>query len=92
MYGEDPLVYHGKLKAKWAAACVDAISVIREEMGTIGLPILIIHGSEDSLMPITASQFIYDRVSSSDKIFEVSMKRMYIAFHCMQDSIFILAI
>ena len=71
-YESDPLVWHGSMKARWAVAMVDSITLLRENVGHISLPLLLIHGSEDHLVPITSSHFINDNASSQDKKFEVS--------------------
>ena len=71
MYAEDPLVYHGKLKAKWATAFIDSISVIREHLDALKLPVVLIHGTDDGIVPISSSETIFDNVSSEDKSFEV---------------------
>ena len=38
----------------------------------INCPVLIIHGSDDTLVPIEASRMALDSISSSDKVLEVS--------------------
>lgn len=72
MYVEDPLVYHGALKAKWGVEFIDSQRAVRPRVDQINLPLLIIHGSDDGLVPISASQFVMDNVGSADKRFEVS--------------------
>ena len=69
MYAEDPLVYHGKLKAKWTTAFMDSISVIREHLDALELPVILIHGTDDGTN--SSSETIFDNVSSEDKSFEV---------------------
>ena len=71
---EDPLIYHGKLKAMWLIAYSDAVNTMRAEMDKISLPVLLIHGSEDHIISLLSSQFIHDNVSSDDKTFEVSWR------------------
>ena len=72
-YVDDPLIYHGPMKAKWISVTVRAISEFRQNVGVIQLPILLIHGTEDHIIPISASEFMMDNVSSTDIQFEVSL-------------------
>ena len=76
-YVNDPQVWHGPLKARWGVEFVSSITLFRENVAKICLPLLLIHGSDDNLVPITSSHFIYDNVSSQEKKFEVcTMKWM----------------
>jgi hypothetical protein len=70
-YANDPLVWHGPLKARWVAAMLTSIDLFRENVERITLPLLLIHGREDQLVPITASHFINDNAASQEKRFEV---------------------
>ena len=70
-FEEDPLIYHGKARCGWASALVNSTLEIGPRMWEISLPILLIHGVEDRLVPIVASEFAYTNVSSEDKTFEV---------------------
>ena len=72
MYNTDPLVYHMGLKAKWTVEFLRGIDVGREAIKSISIPALIFHGTEDKLVPFTASEFVHANISSSDKKFEVS--------------------
>ena len=71
MYVEDPLVNHGSVKAKWGVEYINSQRAVRTRVGGITLPLLIIHGTEDRLVPISASQFVMDNVGSAEKLFEV---------------------
>ena len=68
---DDPLIYHGALKAKWGSEALSAIKDIREKVSEIVLPLLIYHGCDDHLVPLSASEFVFAAVSSSNKTFEV---------------------
>ena len=72
-YVDDPLNYLGPMKAKWGTATLSAVSEFRQNVGVIQLSILLIHGTEDHLVPISASEFLVDNVSSTDIQFEVSL-------------------
>ena len=70
-YTDDPLIYHGSLKAKWCSEALSAIKEVRQKVHEITLPMLIFHGNDDQLVPFSASEFIFANVSSCNKTFEV---------------------
>ena len=72
-YVDDPLVWHGPLKARWGVAMISGIESFRKNVGAITLPLLLMHGAEDKLVPAASARFINDNVGSQDKIFEVSL-------------------
>lgn len=63
----DPLVYKGKLKAKWAAEFLNTILIARRGIKKIKIPALILHGSSDGIVPLDASLFIYNNIGTPDK-------------------------
>ena len=69
----DPLIFHDPLKAKWASEMLTYIEVARMKLPSITIPVLIFHGTNDSLVPLTASEFISKNISSQDKKFEVGV-------------------
>ena len=69
---EDPLIYHGKMRFCWVNAIINSLNTLEESLHKITLPTLIIHGSEDPIIPISSSEHIYEKISSIDKIVEVS--------------------
>ena len=73
-YIDDPLIYHGALKARWGSEALSAIKEIRQKVHEVSLPMLIFHGCDDQLVPFSASEFIFANVSSSTKTFEVRNK------------------
>ena len=77
-----PLVYHGSLKAKWGVEYIDSQRAVRPRVGGITLPLLIIHGTEDRLVLISASQFVMDNVGSAEKLFEVRWLITYSTYVC----------
>lgn len=70
-YAEDPLVWHGGLKAGWATAVLDAQAQIASEVSRIKLPFITIHGTDDRMVDIASSKFLFDNAQSEDKTFEV---------------------
>lgn len=43
----------------------------RDSVREVVIPALLIHGDADELVPISASEFIYDEIGSSEKDFLV---------------------
>ena len=72
-YLEDPLVWHGGLKAAWATAVLDAQYQIANDISRIRLPFITIHGTDDRMVDIASSQFLFDNAQSKDKTFEVAL-------------------
>jgi alpha-beta hydrolase superfamily lysophospholipase len=66
-YEDDPLVYHGRIRAGLAAAMARAAQRIERDAATITLPILIMHGTDDQLASPDASRALFGAVSSTDK-------------------------
>jgi acylglycerol lipase len=67
LYDADPAVYHGKLSARTLAEFLATSDYVRANLYRITLPIYILHGSADRLVPPNNSQVIYDNVGSADK-------------------------
>jgi acylglycerol lipase len=70
-YRTDPLVYHGKLPARTVAELSAAIERYPEQVGTLTLPLLVFHGSDDRLTPPAGSRMVHDGASSQDKTLRI---------------------
>jgi len=66
-YRDDPLVFHDKISARLGAQMLQAMRRMEAEASQITLPILILQGTADRLVPPAGAQMLYDRVSSADK-------------------------
>jgi alpha-beta hydrolase superfamily lysophospholipase len=66
-YESDPLVYHSKMTAKTIAAIFTAISAIHTHWHLIQVPLLILHGTADRLVPPDGSQWLYEQAGSANK-------------------------
>ena len=66
-YLGDPLVYKGKIGARLAAELFDTMADVRTRSAAITLPLLIVHGDQDSLAAPAGSHYLIDHVSSVDK-------------------------
>ena len=66
-YVNDPLVYSGKLTASMLVAMFAAMARAREGLPHISLPVLIMHGEADRLVPPKASRLLAEEIGSKDK-------------------------
>jgi len=69
-------VWHEGLKAGWVKEIFDAQSEICERIAAIKIPFITAHGTADTLVDISSSQFLFDNASSEDKTFEVSVLKL----------------
>lgn len=66
-YREDPLVTLGRLPARTLAELsVPMRTTFRRELGRVTLPLLVVHGDDDPLVPLHASLRVRDRAGSRD--------------------------
>jgi alpha-beta hydrolase superfamily lysophospholipase len=66
-YDADPLNYHGKLPARTVAELSGAIDGFPEAVAEFKLPLLVMHGTADRLVPIAGGQMVAERAGSADK-------------------------
>ena len=66
-YDADPLNYHGKLPARTVAELSRAIDGYPDGVARFKLPMLVMHGTADRLVPIAGGQMVADRSGSEDK-------------------------
>jgi acylglycerol lipase len=66
-YDADPLNYHGKLPARTVAELSKAIDDFSEAVTRFKLPMLVMHGTADRLVPIAGGQMVAERSGSEDK-------------------------
>lgn len=66
-YVNDPLVYTGKVSVRCATELFAAMARLRAAAPSITLPILFVHGGEDSLAAVEGSRILHAQVSSQDK-------------------------
>jgi len=67
LYVEDPRVFHGKLPARTVAEMAGVIDTFRERVPTLELPLLVILGTGDRLVPPAAGRMVHELASSPDK-------------------------
>jgi acylglycerol lipase len=66
-YDADPLNYHGKLPARTVAELTSAIDGFPAAVAEFKLPLLVMHGTADRLVPIAGGQMVAERAGSEDK-------------------------
>ncbi|TDG15750.1 alpha/beta hydrolase [Seongchinamella unica] len=66
-YTEDPLVNHGKMSAGFVSELFKAMNEVQQRAGEIHLPLLIMHGEQDSMASPAGAQFLFETVGSADK-------------------------
>ncbi len=91
-YDSDPLVYRGKMRARLGAEMLRMSEAIKARLSTITKPILIMHGTADSLTPCSGARMAYDGIGAEDKTLKL-WEGMYHEVHnepAVQDEMFAL--
>ena len=65
-YQNDPLVHHGKITARLGAELLDRAARFPRELGRVRLPVLVIHGTDDTLVPVHSSRDAVPMFGSED--------------------------
>ncbi|MBS4727844.1 lysophospholipase [Mycobacterium sp. SM1] len=65
-YETDPLVHHGKVPAGIARALLRLGEGMPRWAAALGAPLLVVHGSEDRLVPVEGSRRLVECVGASD--------------------------
>lgn len=68
---EDPLCYHKSVKAWTGNIFIEVINQINADMKKIFLPVIILHGKKDKIVPYSGSMSLYQNISSKDKTLEL---------------------
>lgn len=67
-YYNDPLI-HGKVTAQWSVEFFKALEWTRDHAAEFRLPVMIIHGDGDTLVPIAGSRAFFEAIPHADKHF-----------------------
>ena len=70
-YDADPLNYRGKLPARTVQELADAVGGFEAAMPRVTLPLLVMHGTEDRLVPVHAGRMVHERAGSPDKTLHI---------------------
>ncbi|MDT5050705.1 MAG: hypothetical protein QOG75_6624 [Mycobacterium sp.] len=65
-YNTDPLVHHGKVPAGIARELLLVGDTMPQRAAALTAPLLVVHGSEDRLIPVDGSRQLVEAVGSSD--------------------------
>lgn len=70
-YDEDPLNYRGKIPAGTLASMWSNSAVAMKQVHTLKLPMLVMHGEADRLVPAKVSRLLFERAASTDKALKI---------------------
>ncbi|MCV7051379.1 lysophospholipase [Mycobacterium heidelbergense] len=70
-YKADPLVYHGKVPAGVGRALLQVGETMPQRAPALTAPLLVVHGSDDRLIPVAGSRRLVDCVGSTDVALKV---------------------
>ena len=65
-YRTDPLVYHGRVPAGVGRALLQVGDTMPQRAPALTAPLLVVHGSDDGLIPVDGSRRLVDCVGSTD--------------------------
>ena len=65
-YKADPLVYHGKVPTGVGRALLQVGETMPERAPALSAPLLVVHGSDDRLIPVAGSRRLVECVGSTD--------------------------
>lgn len=68
---DDPLCVHDALPAAYVIAMNDASERIEKNLVNIRTPLLVLHGTQDNLVPLSSSELLMKEAGSEDKTLEV---------------------
>ena len=66
-YENDPLNRNGKVRPRTGAEMLLAVRRVVDRLPQVTLPVLVMHGTGDRLVPVQAAHLIHDSVGSTDK-------------------------
>lgn len=70
VYGKDPLVYRGAWRIGMGFGLIVAGRELQTQIQNLKLPLLIMHGEEDKITPISGGHLVRDKAQSTDKTFK----------------------
>lgn len=70
-YEADPLVHHGKVPARTGREMLRASDLVAGRAGELHLPLLVMHGSADQLVPVGGSRKLDRDAGSADKTLRI---------------------
>lgn len=70
-YQADPMVFHGKVPARTAREMLRASDLVAARAGDLRLPLLVMHGGADVIVPVAGSEALERDAASGDKTLTV---------------------
>jgi acylglycerol lipase len=70
-YDEDPLVFRGKVPVRTAAELLLSADRTTPRLGSVRLPLLVLHGGADVVATPAGARMVYERAGSADKTLNV---------------------
>jgi len=70
-YRADPLVYHGRIRARTGAEVLSAISRVSAGLPSLTLPVLVLHGGADAIAAPSGAQLVHDTIGSPDNTLRI---------------------
>lgn len=68
---EDPYVAHNWLPARYLSALIDSNKFLAERFEVVNVPMLLLHGDKDELIPVSSSKELAQRTLGRDKTLKV---------------------
>jgi len=66
-YRTDPKVFHGKIVARTGHELVETMKHASSNLNALTLPMLVLHGTEDPIVPVESSHLMMEHATSNDK-------------------------
>lgn len=70
-YRNDPLIDLGHWRIRTGYQVATSIYAMREEIKNISIPLLIMHGDQDKVLPMSGAHYTYDNAQSTDKTIKI---------------------
>ena len=70
-YENDPLNHNGKVRARTGAEMLASVQRVVDGLPRITVPVIVMHGSADKLVPVAGSRLIDERIGSPDKTLKI---------------------
>ncbi|NKI19293.1 alpha/beta hydrolase [Spongiibacter sp. KMU-166] len=71
LYANDPLNLSGHVPVRTIAEMVATIAGLPSRFPQLRLPMLVMHGSDDQLIPASASEYLFEHCGSEDKTLKI---------------------
>ena len=77
----DPHFYRGKIRARTGAQILYGMHSARAALPELTLPTLVLQGGQDTVIEPKASEYIMEKLASSDKTYRVFTDALHEVFH-----------